>query len=136
MSSESNQQFEGERGNTVDQVADLLLKEDAPEEASSEEQANFRFNDDDLIDDSEESEVTTAQESDDVGYDETDDSNELETDDDDELAALASELGLDADKLLLNEEGDIQIKLKVNGRDEVIDLKAVSYTHLTLPTKA
>ena len=54
MSSESNQQFEGERGNTVDQVAELLMQEDAPEEASTEEQANFRFNDDDLVDESEE----------------------------------------------------------------------------------
>ena len=44
MSSESNQQFEGERGNTVDQVAELLMQEDTPEEASTEEQANFRFN--------------------------------------------------------------------------------------------
>ena len=133
MSSESNQQFEGERGNTVDQVADLLMQEDAPEEESTEDQANFRFNDDDLEVDSEESEVTAAQESDDVDYDETDDSNELETDDDEDgLAALASELGLDADKLILSEDGDIQIKLKVNGRDEVIDLKeAVSQTQFS-----
>ena len=133
MSSESNQQFEGERGNTVDQVADLLMQEDAPEEESTDERADFRFNDDDLIDDSEESEVTAAQESDDVDYDETDDSNELETDDDEDgLAALASELGLDADKLILSEDGDIQIKLKVNGRDEVIDLKeAVSQTQFS-----
>jgi hypothetical protein len=123
MSSESNQQFEGERGNTVDQVADYLTSLDAPEEESTEDQANFRFNDDDLIDDSEESEVTSAQESDDVEYDETDDSNELETDDSDGLAALAEELGLDADKLILSEDGDIQIRLRVNGKDEKVDLK-------------
>ena len=125
MSGESNQQHEGERGNTVDQVAELLTSLDAPEEESTEEQANFRFNDDDLEVDSEESEVTAAQESDDEIEDlETDDSNELETDDDEDgLAALASELGLDADKLILSEDGDIQIKLRVNGRDEVVDLK-------------
>ena len=132
MSGESNQQFEGERGNTVDQVAELLMQEDAPEEASTEEQANFRFNDDDLIDDSEESEVTSAQESDDVEYDETDDSNELETDDDDGLAALASELGLEADKLTLSEDGDILINLKVNGKTEQVDLKeAISQTQFS-----
>ena len=124
MSSESNQQHEGERGNTVDQVAELLSSLDAPEEESTEEQANFRFNDDDLEVDSEESEVTAAQESDDVDYDETDDSNELETDDDDGLAALASELGLDADKLTLSEDGEnILINLKVNGKTEQVDLK-------------
>ena len=132
MSGESNQQFEGERGNTVDQVADLLMNEDAPEEASSEEQANFRFNDDDLIDDSEESEVTAAQESDDVDYDEAEDSNELETDDDDSLAALAAELGLESDKLTLSEDGDILINLKVNGKTEQVDLKeAISQTQFS-----
>jgi len=133
MSSESNQQFEGERGNTVDQVADLLMQEDAPEEESTEERANFRFNDDDLIDDSEESEVTAAQESDDEIEDlETDDSNELETDDDDSLAALAAELGLDSDKLTLSEDGDILINLKVNGKTEQVDLKeAISQTQFS-----
>ena len=133
MSGESNQQFEGERGNTVDQVADLLMQEDAPEEDSTEEHADFRFNDDDLIDDSEESEVTAAQESDDVDYDETDDSNELETDDDDGLAALAKELGLDADKLTLSEDGEnILVNLKVNGQDQQIDLKeAISQTQFS-----
>ena len=132
MSGESNQQHEGERGNTVDQVADLLMQEDAPEEASTEE-AVHRPNDDDLVDDSEESEVVEAQESDDVEYeDETDDSNELETDDGDQLAALAQELGLDADKLILSEDGDIQIRLKVNGKNEIVDLKeAISQTQFS-----
>jgi hypothetical protein len=134
MSGESNQQHEGERGNTVDQVADLLMQESLPEEGSTEEQANFRFNDDNLVDDSEESEVVEAQESDDdVDYDdETDDSNELETDDDDGLAALASELGLDADKLTLSEDGEILVNLKVNGKDQQVDLKeAISQTQFS-----
>ena len=135
--SESNQQHEGERGTTVDRVADLLMQEDAPEEESTEEsteeQANFRFNDDDLVDESEESEVTAAQESDDEIEDpETDDSNELETDDSDSLAALAEELGLDADKLVLSEDGEIQIQLRVNGRDEKVDLKdAIAQTQFS-----
>ena len=34
MEADSNpQQHEGERGNTVDQVANLLMQEDAPEES-------------------------------------------------------------------------------------------------------
>lgn len=125
MSSESSPvQHEGERGNTVDQVADLLMADEPTvSEDIKKEEAAYRSNDDDLVDDSEESEVIGAQESDDVGYDETDDSNELETDDDDGLEALAAELGLDGDKLTLSEDGDVLVKLKVNGRDEVVDLK-------------
>jgi hypothetical protein len=123
MSADSSpQQHEGERGNTIDAVADLLMADDPTVEVE-EEKAVHRPNDDDLVDDSEELEVVEAQESDDVDYDETDDSNELETDDDDGLAALASELGLDADKLTLSEDGDVLVKLKVNGKDETVDLK-------------
>lgn len=123
MSADSSpQQHEGERGNTIDAVADLLMADDPTVEVE-EEKAVHRPNDDDLVDDSEESEGIEAQESDDVDYDETDDSNELETDDDDGLAALAGELGLDADKLTLSEDGDVLVKLKVNGKDETVDLK-------------
>ena len=77
--SESNQQHEGERGNTVDQVAELLMADEPTvDEGIKKEEAVHRPNDDDLVDDSEESEVVEAQESDDVEYeDETDDSNEL-----------------------------------------------------------
>jgi hypothetical protein len=118
----------------VDAVADLLLQEDSAVEVE-EEKAVHRPNDDDLVDDSEELEVEAAQESDDdVEYDdETEDSNEQETDsDEDGLAALAEELGLDADKLILSEDGDIQIRLRVNGKDEVIDLKeAISQTQFS-----
>jgi hypothetical protein len=122
---------EGERGNTIDAVADLLMA-DEPTVEVEEEKAVHRPNDDDLVDDSEELEVEAAQESDDVDYDETDDSNELETDDDDGLAALASELGLDADKLTLSEDGEILVNLKVNGKDQQIDLKeAISQTQFS-----
>jgi len=134
MDANSNQQYEGERGNTVDQVAELLMADEptVDEEIKKEERVH-RPNDDDLVDDSEELEVEAAQESDDVDYDETDDSNEQETDgDEDGLAALAEELGLDADKLILSEDGDIQIRLRVNGKDEVIDLKeAISQTQFS-----
>ena len=135
MSESSPVVHEGERGNTVDAVAELLMADDVAvgEDIRKEEEAVHRPNDDDLVDDSEEvSEGIEAQESDDVDYDETDDSNELETDDDDGLAALAAELGLDADKLILSEDGDIQIQLKVNGKNEVVDLKeAISQTQFS-----
>ena len=133
MSADSSpQQHEGERGNTIDAVADLLMA-DEPTAEVEEEKAVHRPNDDDLVDDSEESEVVEAQESDDEVEDhEPDDSNELETDDDDGLAALASELGLDADKLTLSEDGEILVNLKVNGKDQQIDLKeAISQTQFS-----
>ena len=131
MDANSNQQHEGERGNTVDQVAQLLMGDDPTTEVE-EEKAAHRPNDDDLVDDSEEFEVEAAQESDDVDYDETDDSNEQETYDDDGLAALAAELGLDADKLTLSEDGEILVNLKVNGKNEQIDLKeAISQTQFS-----
>jgi len=133
MSDSSPVQHEGERGNTVDQVAELLMAEEptVDEEIKKEERVH-RPNDDDLVDDSEELEVEAAQESDDVDYDETDDSNELEADDDDGLAALAAELGLDADKLTLSEDGEILVNLKVNGKDQQIDLKeAISQTQFS-----
>ena len=69
MDANSNQQHEGERGNTIDAVADLLMA-DEPTAEVEEEKAVHRPNDDDLVDDSEESEVEAAQESDDdVEYD-------------------------------------------------------------------
>jgi hypothetical protein len=52
-----------------------------------------------------------------------------ETDDTDGLAAFAEELGLDADKLALNDDGEIVVSLKVNGKDEKVALKeAISQT--------
>ena len=132
MDANSNQQHEGERGNTVDQVAQLLMGDDPTTEVE-EEKAAHRPNDDDLVDDSEEFEVEAAQESyDEVEDPETDDSNEQETYDDDGLAALAAELGLDADKLTLSEDGEILVNLKVNGKNEQIDLKeAISQTQFS-----
>ena len=135
MDANSNQQHEGERGNTVDQVAELLMAEEptVDDEIKKEDGAVHRPNDDDLVDDSEELEVDAAQESDDEIEDpETDDSNEQETYDDDGLAALAAELGLDADRLTLSEDGEILVNLKVNGKDQQIDLKeAISQTQFS-----
>ena len=133
MSDSIPAQHEGERGNTIDQVADLLMA-DEPTAEVEEEKAAHRPNDDDLVDDSEEmSEGETQEFDDDFDEDDTDDSNEYETDEDDDgLAALATELGLDADKLTLSEDGDILVNLKVNGKDQQIDLKeAISQTQFS-----
>ena len=58
--SDSNQQHEGERGNVVDQVADLLMKEEPSVEEEPKAEKVHRPNDDDLVDDSEESEGVEA----------------------------------------------------------------------------
>jgi hypothetical protein len=125
MSSESHpQSHEGERGSAIDEVASLLSGDEPTVDESEKIEAVHRPNDDDLVDESEElSEGVEAQESDDDDYVDTDDSNEQETDDDDGLASLAEELGLEADKLTLSEDGDILINLKVNGKTETVDLK-------------
>ena len=87
--SDSNQQHEGERGNVVDQVADLLMKDEPSVEESPEAEKVHRPNDDDLVDDSEESEGVEAQEYDDEDDDlDTDYSNEHETEDDDDSSYL------------------------------------------------
>jgi hypothetical protein len=133
MSADSNQQHEGERGNTVDAVADLLMGDDPAVEVE-EERAVHRPNDDDLVNDEVEMSEGTDQEfDDDFDEDDTDDSNEYETDDDDDgLEALAEELGLDSDKLILSEDGEIMISMRVNGRDEQVGLKeAISQTQFS-----
>jgi hypothetical protein len=122
MSDSHPESHEGERGSAIDEVANLLMGEEPTSEVE-EEKAVHRANDDDLVDDSEQSEGIDAQEFDDEDDLETDDSNEQETDDDDGLASLAEELGLEADKLTLSEDGDILINLKVNGKTEQVDLK-------------
>jgi len=121
MSDSHPESHEGERGSAIDEVAELLMADEPTSEV--EEKAVHRANDDDLVDDSEQSEGIEAQEFDDDDDVDTDDSNEQETDDDDGLAALAAELGLEADKLTLSEDGEILINLKVNGKTEQVDLK-------------
>jgi hypothetical protein len=101
--------------NPVDQVAEMLMGGPAEEQEVSDE----------TVFESEESEVEFS-ESEDDGYasDDVEPEEEVDqTDDDDGLAALASELGVDNDKLALSEDGDIMVKLKVNGKDELVDLK-------------
>jgi len=115
--SESNQFGD----NPVDQVAEMLMGGPAEEQEVSDE----------TVFESEESEVEFS-ESEDDGYASDDVESEEEfdqTDDGDGLVALAQELGLDGDKLTLSEDGEIMVKLKVNGKEQAVDLKeAISQT--------
>jgi len=107
--------------NPVDQVAEMLMGGPAEEQEVSDE----------TVFESEESEVEFS-ESEDDGYASDDVESEEEfdqTDDGDGLVALAQELGLDGDKLTLSEDGEIMVKLKVNGKEQAVDLKeAISQT--------
>ena len=107
--------------NPVDQVAEMLMGGPAEEQEVSDE----------TVFESGESEVEFS-ESEDDGYASDDVESEEEfdqTDDGDGLVALAQELGLDGDKLTLSEDGEIMVKLKVNGKEQAVDLKeAISQT--------
>jgi len=107
--------------NPVDQVAEMLMGGPLEEQEVSDE----------TVFESEESEVEFS-ESEDDGYASDDVESEEEfdqTDDGDGLVALAQELGLDGDKLTLSEDGEIMVKLKVNGKEQAVDLKeAISQT--------
>jgi hypothetical protein len=86
---------------------------------------------DETVFESEESEVKFSEsEDDDHASDDVEPEEDVgQADDDDGLVALAQELGLDGDKLTLSEDGDIMVKLKVNGKEQAIDLKeAISQT--------
>jgi len=107
--------------NPVDMAAEILMGGPAEEQEVSDE----------TVFESEESEVEFSEsEDDDHASDDVEPEEEFDqTDDDDGLVALAQELGLDGDKLTLSEDGDIMVKLKVNGKEQAIDLKeAISQT--------
>ena len=107
--------------NPVDQVAEMLMGGPLEEQEVSDE----------TVFESEESEVEFS-ESEDDGHasDDVEPEEEFDqTDDGDGLVALAQELGLDGDKLTLSEDGEIMVKLKVNGKEQAVDLKeAISQT--------
>ena len=107
--------------NPVDMAAEILMGGPAEEQEVSDE----------TVFESDESEVEFS-ESEDDGHasDDVEPEEEVDqADDDDGLVALAQELGLDNDKLTLSEDGDIMVKLKVNGKEQAIDLKeAISQT--------
>ncbi|NDB65710.1 MAG: hypothetical protein EB168_08595 [Euryarchaeota archaeon] len=107
--------------NPVDQAAEILMGGPLEEQEVSDE----------TVFESEESEVEFS-ESEDDGHasDDVEPEEEFDqTDDGDGLVALAQELGLDGDKLTLSEDGEIMVKIKVNGKEQAVDLKeAISQT--------
>ena len=118
----------------VDQVADMLMQSDKGEA----HQIGAPDNVTDTPVEYGEEEVTSEEvEAESAGFEdgdvETEESQLEEAVDDHEevggLEALASELGLDNDKLTVDDDGDVFVKLKVNGKDEHVSLKdAISQT--------
>ena len=102
--------------NPVDMAAEILMGGPAEEKEVSDE----------TVFESDESDVEFS-ESEDDGYASDDVEPEEEVDqaddDGDGLVALAEELGLEGDKLTLSEEGEIMFKMKVNGKEEQVNLK-------------
>ena len=108
--------------NTVSEVADILMGGPAEEETQHET---------DEVVHAVESDVEASEFEDDGGesHDVEPDDEIDETDDEDALVALANELGVDGDKLALSEDGEIMVNLKINGKNEQVNLKeAISGT--------
>ena len=100
----------------IDQVADLLRGEAEPEQ--QEESGDYE-----AATDTEEFEDTSGEYEDGDAESEDPNSDDDEFEGDEEgLAALASELGLDSDKLALNEDGEIVVRMRVNGEDQQVTL--------------
>lgn len=118
-----------EGASAVDQVAELLS-------GGSEGRAKPKDVSDDYVeypDDETSEDVEFDAEGDDDEDDlDSDSLNEHEDDDDEEadpLSALADELGLESGRLDVDDDGNVHVKLKVNGRDEKVSLKdAISQT--------
>lgn len=102
--------------NPVDMAAEILMGGPAEEVQQDDDETVFA---------DDESEVTEAYSDDGDGESQGAEPEEEtdHTDDDDGLVALANELGIDGDKLALSEDGEIMVKLKVNGEEQAIDLK-------------
>ena len=111
----------------VDQIAELLMEAPAEEPTLplGENPDEVEYPDTDEIE-------VSASEADDDSDIEPDASNEQDDTpegDEDGLSALAAELGLDADKLSINDDDEIMVQLKVNGEVEQVSLKdAISQT--------
>jgi len=100
----------------IDQVADLLRGGAEPEQ--QEESGDYE-----AATDTEEFEDTSGEYEDGDAESEDPNSDDDEFEGDEEgLAALASELGLDSDKLALNEDGEIVVRMRVNGEDQQVTL--------------
>jgi hypothetical protein len=111
----------------VDQVAELLVggNEEAHQIGTPDNVTDTPVEyEDDEETTSEEVEVEAAGSED--GDTETEESQQDEEEGYEEvggLEALANELGLENDKLTVDDDGDVFVKLKVNGKDEHVSLK-------------
>ena len=119
----------------VDQVAELLVsgEQEAHQIGAPDDVTNTPVDYGDEETTSEEVEVEAAVSEDGDEVADTEEAQQEETADDHEevggLEALAGELGLDNDKLVVDDDGDVFVKLKVNGKDEHVSLKdAISQT--------
>lgn len=117
-----------EGASAIDQITEMLVSGEA--EGTTEEAHQIGAPDDvtDAEVDYETSEVDEDESagSEDGEYAETDESQQDEERGYEEaggLEALAAELGLDEDKLTVDDDGDIFVKLKVNGKDQHVSLK-------------
>ena len=107
----------------IDQVADLLRGEAEPEQP--EESGDYE-----AATDTEEFEETSGEyeDGDAESEDPNSDGDQFEGDEEG-LAALASELGIDSDKLALDGEGNVVVNVKVNGETQQVTLsEAISGT--------
>ena len=125
-----------EGASAIDQITEMLVSGEAE---GTKEEAHQIGEPDNVTDTevdydeetSEEVEFDTAVSED--GEADTEEAQQGENEDNHEgvggLEALAGELGLDKDKLIVDDDGDIFVKLKVNGKDEHVSLKdAISQT--------
>lgn len=98
----------------VDQIASLLEEEGVIE--SKDESTTNEYEADSYDGDEDGDAETESPNQDD------DDDDEFESGDEDGLAALAQELGVDSDKLGLDEDGQIVVRVKVNGENKEVSL--------------
>jgi len=99
----------------VDQVAGILEEEgltSSQDDTTTDEYEAESYDGDDDGDDTE----TESPNQDD------DDDDEFDGDEEEGLAALATELGVDSDKLGLDPDGNIVVRVKVNGADKEVSL--------------
>jgi|TARA_R110000796_G_scaffold126749_1_gene241697 hypothetical protein len=117
MSDESHPQLR--QGDATDEIARLLMGDEDESESTAPDDQSGSYEDS----------TADIQEDDDGDYADPEDSQEDEADDDEDdedengLAALAKELDLDSDKLALNESGNIEVKIKIDGEEQTVSLK-------------
>ena len=100
----------------IDQVASILSEEagETTEASADVEETTTEYETDsqDGYEDDGDVETEEAHQDDEDDYE----------DGDEGLAALASELGIDSDKLALNEAGEIVVRMRVSGEDKQVTL--------------